>query len=100
MRDLEVDFFFYIAGHLYFGQCGATSQLYCQLLYAGPRRRFECEHRLKQRLQARWSVRRLQLFDRKRVGFLSDVNFFNVAAGKWRLTSERKPERGAERIDV
>src|SRR5438874_11475226 len=96
MRDLQVDFSFCVAGHLYFGHCGATSKLCCQLFYAGPRRRFECEHRLQQRFQARWNARRLQLFDGERVGFLRDVNFLNLAASERRLTSERKPERGAE----
>src|SRR5262245_41715300 len=76
------------------------SQLRRQVLYARPRRRLECEHRSEQRPQAGRNARGLQLFDGKRVGFLSTANFFNVAAGKWRFSGKRKPERGAERINV
>ena len=41
-----------------------------------------------------------QFLERKRVRLLSAANFFNVAAGQWRFPGKRKPERGAERINV
>src|SRR6266516_1222785 len=100
MRDLQLNFFFYVAGHLYFGQGRAMSQLCCEILYARPRRRFEREHRFEQRPEARWNACCLQLFDGKRVRFLSTANFFNATAGKWRFSGEREPERRAERVNV
>src|SRR6266576_2173224 len=100
MRDLQLNFFFYVAGHLYFGQGRAMSQLCCEILYARPRRRFEREHRFEQRPEARWNASCLQLFEGKHVRFLSTANFFNATATKWRFPGERKPERGPEGINV
>ena len=42
---------------------GATLQARCQLAGAGPRGRFECEHRFKQRFQAMRNMRCFELFD-------------------------------------
>src|SRR5882724_11815975 len=100
MRDLQPNFFFYVGGRLYFGWRRATSQLCCQILYARPRRRFEREHGFEQRPEGRWNACCVQLFDGKRVRFLSAANFFNATAGKWCFPSERKPERSAEGINV
>src|SRR6266550_8589152 len=100
MRDLQLNFFFYVAGHLYFGQRRAMSQLCCEIPYARPRRRFEREHGFEQRPEARWNACCLQLFDGKRVRFLSTANFFNATAGKWRFPGEHKPKRSPEGINV
>ena len=71
-----------------------------QLVCAGPGRRFQCEHRFKQRSQARRNVRCFELFDGKRIRLLGAVNLFHAMACKWRFPSEREPECFAQRVDV
>src|SRR5215471_2812141 len=75
--------------------CVAMSQPRCQILYARPGGRLQCEHGSKQRPHSRRNACRFQLLDGKRGRLLSSTNFLNVAPCKWRFPSERKPERSA-----
>ena len=45
-------------------------------------------------------MRCFELFDRKHVRLLCAVNLIYAMACKWRFSSEREPERFAQRVDI
>ena len=74
----------------------ATLQARCQFAGAGPRGRFEGEHRFKQRFQAMRDMRCFELFEwEAHLIFERGGSQTSATAGKWRFSGKREPERFA-----